>query len=84
MNNAQRKRFGLPPKPQVRFDDCCTKCGVDLDHEVLLELFAGVRFDPSKQPSMRYPCPSCDAVQLIHLQVSFTVSSTGKRKKRKK
>jgi predicted RNA-binding Zn-ribbon protein involved in translation (DUF1610 family) len=74
--------LGARIKPS-RFDDHCTHCGNDLNYEVLVQLFSGVRLDSGKDKTCRYACPHCGSIQLIHLQVSFVVQATGMRRKRK-
>lgn len=69
--------------PTTRYDDHCTKCGEDLDHEKLAELFEGVRVDINTPKQARYACPYCDSIQLVSLDISFTIRATGMRRKKK-
>lgn len=75
----------MPPNPpKRRYDDCCNKCGCDLDYDKLFGLFEGVRLQLNKHPSVRYACPECGAIQVIELDISFIVVATNMRKKLKK
>lgn len=85
MTDKQRARLGMGPRPpKRRFDDCCNRCGYDLDYDKLFELFVGVRLEKSKRKSVRYACPECGSISRIELDISFVVEATGMRKKIKK